>query len=333
MAPILSRLTSGGGFGFGKKKQDSSFSSSGGTIVNVGVDRYHVFTSTGSGTLITSSPATVEIMVVGSGGDCSATPMPVTGGGGGGGIMYADNATLISGTHNLSVGAPTGGNTTRAGDSSFTSASGWVLTGLGGGRSATAGAGPGGAGGSGGGGGYDNAGSGGPGIQPAQTSNIPTPYVNYGNSGANPTHPGSGYGGSSGGGGAGGAGTPGLTQNVSPGHGSGGNGGAGQPFPSFGTTNIGPALPAPTQPHITSNGLYGGGGGGGANSNDGATSPNNTCVGGSGGGGDGNRVASGIGSPGLSYGGGAGAIEIEAPGAVRTTGFQGIICVKLKNVN
>jgi len=324
MAPILSRVSSG--FGFGKKGGSTTFSSNGGTIVDVGADRYHVFTSTASPlSLVTSSPATVEIMVVGSGGDTGA--FAGGGGAGGGGIQYADNASLIAGTHTVVVGAPNPAATTGD-DSSFTSATGWVLTARGGARgsspqTATSG-------GSSSGSGYDTSSNNSTANQPSTTSNIPTPYSNYGNLGA----PGGvgGYGGCGGGGGAGGAGSPGLRMDISPNHGSGGPGGNGQPFPSFGTTNIGPALPAPTQPFITANGLYGGGGGGATNANSG-TSPSNRCKGGPGGGGDGARTDSTVGSAANSYGGGAGGNELEYGGGLRPAGFQGIVCVRIKNVN
>lgn len=318
--------TLGQGFGSG---DSGIFISGGGTVVDVGTDRYHVFLSTGPATLVTSSPATVEIMVVGAGGD-SASPSGTYasgGGAGGGGIMYADNATLIAGTHPVFVGAPQPSSST-GGPSVFTSASGWALTGLGGGKGSTPQTAT--SGGSSSGSGYDTTTNNSTANQPSQTSNIPTSYFNYGNKGGN-GGPG-GYGGCGGGGGAGGIGGAGDRADVSASHGSGGPGGAGQPFPSFGTTNIGPALPAPTQPHITSNGLYGGGGGGACNANDGSTSPNNRCQGGPGGGGTGARIASDIGTPAVSYGGGAGGNELEGPNAQRT-GFQGIICVRIKNVN
>ena len=327
--PVFTGITRGiGGFGFGGG--GGGFVSNGGTVVDVGADRYHVFLSTGPSTLVTDSPATVEIMVVGAGGDSafpSGSPSASGGGAGGGGIMYADNATLIAGTHPVSVGAPQPSSPT-GGPSVFTSASGWALTGLGGGKGSTPQAAT--DGGSSGGSGYDTSSNNSTATQPSETSNIPTPYSNYGNKGGNGGV--GGYGGCGGGGGAGEVGGNGAQADVSASHGSGGPGGAGQPFSSFGTTNIGPVLPAPTQPHITSNGLYGGGGGGACNANDGSTSPNNRAQGGPGGGGTGARIASDIGTPAVSYGGGGGGNELESPNA-QQTGFQGIICVRIKNVN
>jgi len=327
--PLFTGITRGiGGFGFGKTS-GGGVSSSGGTSIDVGSDRYHVFIDGGAGTLVTDSPAIIEVMVCGAGGDSSTNPGGYASGGGagGGGIMYADDATLIAGTHPINVGtpAPAGAN---GGPSSFTSASGWVLTGLGGGKGSTPQtASP---GGSSGGSGYDTAGvNNSTATQPSATSNIPTPYVNYGNKGGGGAV--GGYGGCGGGGGAGAVGSAGAQADVSGYHGSGGPGGAGQPFPSFGTTNIGPALPAPTQPHVGTTGLYGGGGGGSCNANADA-SPNNRSVGGPGGGGTGSRNASGTGTPAVSYGGGAGGNELEGPNA-KQTGFQGIVCVKIKNAN
>lgn len=327
--PLFTGITRGiGGFGFGKTAAGGGLSSSGGTSIDVGSDRYHVFTDTGSSNLVTDSPAIIEVMVCGAGGDSSTNPGAYASGGGagGGGIMYADDATLIAGTHPISVGAPAPAGAT-GGPSTFTSASGWILTGLGGGKGSTPQtASP---GGSSSGSGYDTATNNSTANQPGQTSNISTPYVNYGNKGG--AGAAGGYGGCGGGGGAGAVGGTGLQADIVPTHGSGGPGGAGQPFPSFGTSNIGPALPAPTQPHVGTTGLYGGGGGGSCNANSGV-SPNNRSAGGPGGGGSGARSGNAMGTPAVSYGGGGGGNELEGLNTTRT-GFQGIVCVKIKNAN
>jgi len=324
--PLLGLEGSGGGLGF-FGGGSNPVTSSGGTSVDVGTDRYHVFTATGS--LVTDRNALIEVMVCGAGGDVySPTGAYGSGGGaGGGGIMYADDATLIAGTHPVTVGAPQPGGP-GGGPSSLTSASGWVLLGVGGARGSNPQTAQ--SGGSAGGSGYDAGGANNATAnQPNTTSNIPSPYVNYGNNGgAGAT---GGYGGCGGGGGAGAAGGNGAQADVSPYHGSGGPGGAGQPFPSFGTTNIGPALPSPTQPHIGTSGLYGGGGGGACNANSG-TSPNNRSAGGPGGGGTGARSHATNGTGAVSFGGGAGGNELESGNAF-STGFQGIVCVRIKNAN
>ena len=329
-APLFTGVTRGlGGFGFGSGgSSGQKMSSSGGTSINVGSDRYHVFVDTGASNLVTDAPAIVEVMVCAAGGNSSLNPGAYgsRGGAGGGGIIYADDATLIAGTHPINVGNHQPGNSS-GGPSTFTSASGWILLANGGGKGSTPQAAT--PGGSSSGSGYDTATNNSTASQPGVTSNISTPYVNYGNKGGSGAS--GGYGGCGGGGGAGAVGGAGLQADIVPTHGSGGPGGAGQPFPSFGTTNIGPALPAPTQPHVGTTGLYGGGGGGSCNANSGV-SPNNRSAGGPGGGGSGARSGNAMGTPAVSFGGGAGGNELEGLNTERT-GFQGIVCVRFKNVN
>jgi hypothetical protein len=168
----------------------------GGTIINAGGYRIHVFTSPGSFDVSNIGPGTVEYLVLaGAGGGAR------TGGGGGAGGLLRGSIPISVTTYPITLGA--GGGIDLSGSPSIFS----NITSTGGG------AGNGGPGGSGGGGGRDGA-AGGPGIPgqgfPGGGTGVPV-----------------GYGGGSGGGGAGGAGGSGGGNGTGGGSESAGNGGNG----------------------------------------------------------------------------------------------------------
>jgi hypothetical protein len=111
MAPILSRLTSGGsgGFGFGKKKQGGGpLSTTGGNVEDISTRpgyKLHIFTSPGNLT-VSGGPGTVELFMVGAGGGGGTSPIPGSsgGGGGGGGAWFYQEITLGAGTHPVTRG-------------------------------------------------------------------------------------------------------------------------------------------------------------------------------------------------------------------------------------
>lgn len=295
-----------------------TFVSTGGTKIESGNNIYHIFTSSGSLVISADAPnRRMEFIVVGAGGAGRA------GGGGGGGIFHAPAAPVVAATMPVTVGpGPSPGD---GADSAFAHPLG-TATGYGGGTGGNGGNTNNavGSGGASGGVGFDGGAH--PGGGNEQPGHPATPYPRnlYGGigGGAPQTAP---YQASGGGGGAGGNGSNGQRQNVDGDTSTGGPGGAGQPFPSFPTTIIGPALASPTLPVVGGTGLFGGGGGGGSNTNAGTT-PNPS--GGSGGGGDGTGVDGTNGYNANSYGGGGGGWEAESP-RVAATGYQGIVCVRI----
>jgi hypothetical protein len=110
---------------------------------------------------------------------------------------------------------------------------------------------------------------------------------------------------------------------------TGGAGGTGQPFVNFAGPVLAPAIPAPTASIIGPTGLFGGGGGGGNNLNAPYPTPRPAPVGGPGGGGNGAAEHAAVGSDGNSYGGGGGGYEAEGSPAAGSTGFQGIVIVRI----
>jgi len=180
----------------------SSFiSASGGTTIDVGNYRTHVFTSTGPGSFVvnslSSNPAFDTAMVVvisggGSGGDCGA------GGGGAGGVLIDRHFPLAARTYPLSVGSAAPqrsgcGNGSPGSDSTFADPGGpTTYTAYGGGGGGGADGGSGQPGGSGGGGSYNAAGG-----NATQTSQ--GTFTGYGSPGGRS----SAHGSSGGGGGAG----------------------------------------------------------------------------------------------------------------------------------
>ena len=324
MAPLFTGLR----LGFGRSAEVAGsvpVSATGGTQIINGVNTYHVFTSPGTLTVTNvGSTTSMEILVVGGAGGGNRG-----GGGGAGGIIQAPAAPISATTYSITVGgtSPTGGDGV---DSVFTHPLA-TLTGYGGGSGGGAGntnvdaANP---GGSGGGAGIDYPGvTGAPGTQPGHPA---TPFSTnkYGNPGGNAPTGGSPYQAGGGGGGAGGVGANGNRLDINGNTSTGGAGGVGQPFVNFAGPVLLPAISGPTVPIIGPTGLFGGGGGGGNNLND--PSPALSApVGGSGGGGNGANVHLGVGSNGNSYGGGGGGYEAEGSPTAGSTGFQGIVIVRI----
>ena len=292
---------------------------SGGTKIESGNDRYHVFTS--PGTFTTGVELTAEVLVVGGGG--AGGGVSYAGGGGAGGVLHAPSTSIVKGRYNVTVGERsqrTGWNEYFDGnDSSFGDA---VAKGGGGGsgyqnRPANRPGSPtdgtqsakGRSGGSTGGGGsvrYDQDGNpvGSLTPDPKLTNPAPSDYTGYGNLGAGGgTSPPNGWAGG-GGGGAGGGGTAAGTSTA-----NGGDGGNGKAFPGFPGPVIAPAIPSPVRPGWTPvvgpTGIFAGGGGGG---NYYTGSPTTSPSGGTGGGGNGTG-----GSP----------HQADATSAVRFTGSGG----------
>ena len=150
--PVFTGITRGiGGFGFGKSAGGGAasanpgiLSASGGTEYTSGDYKLHVFTHPNSDNFqVTSAEpdATVEIMMIGSGGSGS----PDQGnGGGGGGVVWTNNGGIVisAGTYPISISgasaddSPGPGNSSsaRGGDTLFNpGGSGIVLTAKGGG--------------------------------------------------------------------------------------------------------------------------------------------------------------------------------------------------------
>ena len=292
---------------------------SGGTKIESGNDRYHVFTS--PGTFTTGVELTSEVLVVGGGGSGGGTSY--SGGGGAGGVLHAPSTTIRKGRYSVTVGERsqrTGRNEFVDGnDSSFGDA---VAKGGGGGsgyqnRPANRPGSPidgtqsakGRSGGSCGGSGsvrFDNDGNpvGSLTPDPKLTNPAPSDYTGYGNlGGGGGTTPADGWAG----GGGGGAGAVGGTTGTN--SAQGGDGGAGRAFPGFPAPVIAPAIPAPVRPGWTPvvgpTGLFAGGGGGG---NYYTNPPTTGSSGGTGGG--------GAGTPGTS-------IYADGTSAVRFTGSGG----------
>ena len=193
----------------------------GGTIAYDGNYKLHIFTGSGTFTIL-SMPigATVDWLIVAGGGGGGGRH---GGGGGGGGVIYATGSTVLTvGSHTVTVGAGAiGAQTDTYGPNGSNSSFGIYGTAIGGGGGGSYGNNtflPGQPGGSGGGSGHGPA-SGGSSIQ------SPSPYGTvYGYSGGNqPANSNE----AAGGGGAGGTGSPGQSQVI------GGNGGPGIQLPIY----------------------------------------------------------------------------------------------------
>ena len=327
MAPILSRLTSGGGgglggFGFGKKggAAGGPTITSGGTIITNGSYTYHVFTT--DDTFENSQSRDITFLLVGGGGGIAGESPAggYSGGGGGGGIAYAPSWTISSGSYPVVVGPggqsnfkPSADATTRGSDSIFAG-----VTALGGGIGFIDAFSPAPGpwtpfidGGSGGGNGDDSVSDAGDGLQPAQPNHGGL-VLNYGQPGYSPpSGNGPGFSTRGGGGGGAGGGGPVGTANIP--------GGPGQPFPAFPAPVLAPAIPAPARSAWTTEvgptGLFGGGGAGNAG-------PGSTDSGGSGGGGDSTQA-------GYDYtGGGAGGGYPDDMPSPLHQGGKGIVIIR-----
>jgi len=278
----------------------TQISATGGTIIDSGGFRTHVFTSPGSFVVSNAGPGTVEYLVVAGGGGAGAGH---GGGGGAGGFRTATGFPVTTATYPITVGGggaggPTYGTTGSVGSSSIFSS----ITSAGGGGGACWGY-PAGvlaasSGGSGGGGTGTGATAGGSGNTPP----VAPPQGNPGGSGT-------GTAGSTavaGGGGGGSASTGGNAPNTT----TPGVGGSGSPN-SWLPASYGTPGPAP--------GRYfaGGGGGGGSSGNTANVS------GGSGGGGTGNAPTV---SPGTTNTGGGGGGNF--PATAGGTGGSGIVAIR-----
>ena len=282
---------------------------SGGTKIESGNDRYHVFTS--PGTFTTGAQLTAEVLVVAGGGGGGGAAYG--GGGGAGGVLHAPSTSIVKGRYDVTVSGQGyyGGFYNTGGDGDNSSFADAIAIGGGGGtgylngpadrRGPTAGtiSRKGRAGGSSGGSGVAQAGS--PispdAVLPQPAPGDYTPYGNLGGAGGGDAGPNDYAAG--GGGGAGSVGTNAATP------GTGVAGGNGRAFPSFPAPVIQPGIPSPVRPAWTPvvgpTGLFAGGGSAATYYNNGA--------------------AAGI-TPG---GGGAGAGPQTAPGGdgVRFTGSGG----------
>ena len=296
---------------------------SGGTTVDGGGYKYHVFVSPGN--FVVSAAGNVEALIVAGGG---GTRSDWAGGGGAGGIAHAQNWPMTPGTYAVvagDAGAATGwsspgpGAPSKGQDSTFNG-----ITALGGGagmQDAYQGNNPAPEalmnGGSGGGNGDEGVGpttAAGTGTQPTQPTHSGL-VTNYGNPGYGP---------------AGGNTWPATTQNNGGGGGAGGggpatstgpDGGAGQPFPGFPGPVLAPAIPAPVRPSwgpiVGPTGVFGGGGGA---SGDGSGSGGDPGPGGGGKGGP-------TGFKGLDYTGGGGGGKNGSPNG-GYEGGKGVVIVR-----
>ena len=235
---------------------DDALEATGGTEIDSGGYRIHVFTSTGPFNVTNAPPTSVvEYIVVAGGG--GGGPTSGDGGGGAGGFRTGTGFPVTVQDYTITVGGG-GGASTNGSDSVFD-----TITSTGGGAGTSSGGNP---GGSGGGGGRALATSAGTGNTPP----VSPPQGNPGGTGSGPVFSGDG----GGGGGAGAAGTP-----ASP---SGGPGGIGSPV-SWVPASYGTPGPSPGQWFAGGGGgqpAGSGGAGGGGNVNTSGT----TNTGGGGGG-------------------------------------------------
>ena len=313
MAPLLARLGLGrSGFGFGKRTVSGAvpFSATGGTVVDSGGYRIHIFTGPSiPGFDITSlGTGVVEVLVVAGGGGGGSA------GGGAGGLVNTPHTFTTTGAYPITIGV--GGNSgrdgpgvslgTNGGESWIGPAGAKIKPASGGGAGGITDGPPtiGNPGGSGGG-----AGVAGPGLQPGGAG---TPGQGYPGGGAYPYAGGDSA--SAGGGGAGGTGTSGEPPALNPQ--SAGPGGIGLPIswipPSYGTPGPNPGR------------YFSGGGGGGSWGNP-------AGLGGSGGGGVGGSPTSPgsiTGTSGTINTGGGGGGSGYPPWGEAGTGGSGIIAIR-----
>ena len=246
---------------------------SGGTKIESGNDRYHVFTT--PGTFTTGSQLTAEVLVIAGGGSGGGAAYGA--GGGAGGVLHAPSTTIQKGRYEVTVSGqtPYGGWYNNGGDGDDSSFGDAIAKGGGAGCGYLNGPadrrGPlagtittrGRSGGSSGGSGPQTGGTGSAEVSDAVLPNpAPSDYTPYGNlggaggEGGHPT-PGAWYQ-SGGGGGSGGVGSNATEPGV------GVAGGPGRAFPSFPAPVIAPGIPAPVRPGWTPvvgpTGLFAGGG-------------------------------------------------------------------------
>lgn len=306
---------------------------SGGTKIESGNDRYHVFTS--PGTFTTGVELTAEVLVVAGGG--SGAGAAYGAGGGAGGVLHAPSTSIVKGRYAVEVSGQGyyGGWYNTGGDGDNSSFGDAIAIGGGGGTGYLNGPadrpGPtagtisrkGRAGGS----------SGGSGVaqvdapvspDPVLPQPAPSDYTPYGNiGGAGGPGSGSGYQGS-GGGGAGGVGS-----NAGP-DGTGVAGGPGRAFPSFPAPVIAPGIPAPVRPGWTPvvgpTGVFAGGGSSGTYYTSGAAA--GATPGGGGAGAGPTTAAGGDGVRFTGSGGGGGNYPQYPLTSYGGKGADGIVIVK-----
>jgi hypothetical protein len=318
-------------------RRDDNFSTlltvSGGTKIESGDTRYHVFTS--PGTFTTGVKLNAEVLIVAGGG--SGAGAAYGGGGGAGGVLHASSTTIFKGKYDVTVSGQGyyGGWYNTGGDGDDSSFGGVITKGGGGAtgylngpadrRGPTAGtiSRKGRAGGSSGGSGIST-----PAISPDPILPQPAPgdYTPYGNLG------GAGGGGgdaprwfqAGGGGGAGGAGT-----NATP-PGVGVAGGPGAPFPEFPAPVLAPAIPAPVRTDWTTavgpTGLFAGGGSSGSYYDSGPAA--GATPGGGGAGAGPTTAAGGDGVRFTGSGGGGGNYPQDPLTSYGGKGADGIVIVK-----
>ena len=313
------------------------FTASGGTEIEDGDNKYHVFTSPGTFTVLTGEKSKFDVLVIGGGGGGAGNN---SGGGGAGGLVYIPQPVFfpIEGAVPVSVGGggegrpDNGTNAANGSDSTFGASPNpfYLIAKGGGGSTAWTNAAPtpsqnGGsaAGGSGTPTGnpsaYRNAGTA---TQPTQPGNSGT--YGHGN-GAGQGGRSSNDTGAAGGGGAGGSSTSVPSPGSEPGT-VGTDGGAGYTTNAFPAPVLAPAIPGPVQPTWTPNvgptGIFAGGGGGGA----GGSHPGNIAEGGSGGGGRGGSAQGSVAAnPGVNFTGSGGGGGDNTNGG---DGGTGIVIVK-----
>ena len=314
----------------------SVFDATGGTTIESGGVKYHVFTSSGAFSVNSGAAADIEVLVVAGGGSGGTQH---GGGGGGGTVVHTTSQPVVPGPYTVTVGdgggaaSPpySGKNGSNGGLSQFGSPgqSIYIISkggGYGAGYQKQGGAGdtgtPGGTGGGASGQGGPRQGGTGtaPSTSPGPANTTDTGGKSYFNDGGDA--PGSGGGGGSGAGENG--------DNCEPSPGAGGQGGDGQAFPGFPAPVIAPAIPSPVRPSWTPavgpTGIFAGGGGGA-----GHLGPNQGSPGGTGGGGDGAPHVPGgsspVSDPGVDFTGGGGGGS-GANDRVNGLGGKGIVIVK-----
>ena len=307
---------------------------SGGTKIESGNDRYHVFTS--PGTFTTGAKLTAEVLVVAGGGGGAGAAYGA--GGGAGGVLHAPSTAIEKGRYVVSVSGQTyyGGWHADGGDGDDSSFADAIAKGGGAGCGYITGPadrrGPlagtittrGRSGGSSGGSGPQ---TGGTGSAEASDAVLPQPapsdYTPYGNlGGAGGTGAPASYQGG-GGGGAGGVGTNAGAP------GTGVAGGPGRAFPAFPAPVIAPAIPSPNTAWISAvgpTGLFAGGGSSGSYYTSGAAAG---ATPGGGGAGAGPTTAAGGDAVRFTGGGGGGGNYPQYPlTSYGGKGADGIVIVK-----
>ena len=313
------------------------FTASGGTEITDGDNKYHVFTSPGTFTVLTGEKSKFDVLVIGGGGGGGGNN---SGGGGAGGVVYIPQPVSfpIEGAVPVAVGGGGEGrpddstNGGQGSDSTFgSSPNPFYLIGKGGGGSLawTNAPSPSQNGGSAAGGTGtpvsrpDNYRDAGTAVQPTQPGNSGT----YGHgSGAGQGGRTSGDTSGAGGGGAGGSSTSVPSPGSEPAQ-LGTDGGSGYSAPAFPGPVIAPAIPSPVRPSWTPvvgpSGTFAGGGGGGAG---GSPHPGNMAEGGSGGGGRGGSAQGSIdANPAVNFTGSGGGGGDNTEGG---DGGTGIVIVK-----